>query len=259
MVGGRLRCLGTAQHLKNRHGSGFVVEVKLTDPTHEDIAAAERALLAAAAEKRAGGGATASGGAAGGGVPAGYLTLDGLKHAAAALGVAERLEQIKEAGSGWAVAAAYAASTLPAAGLPLGERAVAAADVAAWWAEESAVGAAVDHLTREAFPGASLVERHGLRLRFSVPPLGGVALSSLFGRLDAASLAVPIVSSSLSQTSLETIFNNFASQQDEEKDVARGVLVAKGAEDAAPAKGKEGVAAPAAAAARVPVGPSIEL
>merc|ERR1719164_24583 len=30
MVGGRLRCLGSCQHLKNRHGGGLMVELKLS-------------------------------------------------------------------------------------------------------------------------------------------------------------------------------------------------------------------------------------
>jgi hypothetical protein len=33
MVGGRLRCLGSVQHLKSRFGDGFQLEIKLTDGT----------------------------------------------------------------------------------------------------------------------------------------------------------------------------------------------------------------------------------
>ena len=33
MVGGRLQCLGSPQHLKNRFGQGFLTEIKLTAPT----------------------------------------------------------------------------------------------------------------------------------------------------------------------------------------------------------------------------------
>jgi ABC-type uncharacterized transport system ATPase subunit len=37
MVGGRLRCLGSPQHLKNRYGQGFLNEVKLLAPSIDDI------------------------------------------------------------------------------------------------------------------------------------------------------------------------------------------------------------------------------
>jgi ABC-type multidrug transport system ATPase subunit len=32
MVGGRLQCLGSPQHLKSRFGQGFLVEVKVAAP-----------------------------------------------------------------------------------------------------------------------------------------------------------------------------------------------------------------------------------
>merc|ERR1712159_243684 len=38
MVGGRLRCHGTAQHLKSKYGRGFMVDVKMLAPTAEEIA-----------------------------------------------------------------------------------------------------------------------------------------------------------------------------------------------------------------------------
>ena len=33
MVGGRLRCLGSPQHLKNRFGQGYLVELKQVAPS----------------------------------------------------------------------------------------------------------------------------------------------------------------------------------------------------------------------------------
>merc|ERR1711939_47496 len=35
MVGGRLRCLGSTQHLKNKYGAGYTLEMKVKDETAE--------------------------------------------------------------------------------------------------------------------------------------------------------------------------------------------------------------------------------
>ena len=37
MVGGRLRCLGTIQHLKSKYGHGYTLTARIYDPSYEDI------------------------------------------------------------------------------------------------------------------------------------------------------------------------------------------------------------------------------
>ena len=44
MVGGRLRCLGSCQHLKNRFAMGFQLDVTTTTPSEEEIAACAQRL-----------------------------------------------------------------------------------------------------------------------------------------------------------------------------------------------------------------------
>ncbi len=39
MVGGRLKCLGSIQHLKNKFGKGIMIETKFMDPSNEQLAA----------------------------------------------------------------------------------------------------------------------------------------------------------------------------------------------------------------------------
>ncbi|DAZ97520.1 TPA: hypothetical protein N0F65_009788, partial [Lagenidium giganteum] len=39
MVGGRMRCLGSVQHLKNRFGNGLMVELKLEQPPVTEVEA----------------------------------------------------------------------------------------------------------------------------------------------------------------------------------------------------------------------------
>ena len=37
MVGGVLRCLGSGQRLRSRYGKGFQIEVRLKNPTDEEV------------------------------------------------------------------------------------------------------------------------------------------------------------------------------------------------------------------------------
>jgi hypothetical protein len=69
------------------------------------------------------------------------------------------------------------------------------------------------------------VERHGLKLRFKIPPQSD-PLGRLFMRIEAAKARLRIREYSFSQTTLEQVFNFFAAQQEEEKGVARGMEMA---------------------------------
>jgi hypothetical protein len=95
-------------------------------------------------------------------------------------------------------------------------------DFVTWWAEEDLARNAALAMTVQAFPGAQLAERHGSQLRFKIPPQG-VPIGELFSRVEAARAPLNIRTYSLSQTSLEAVFNSFAAQQEEETGVARGM------------------------------------
>ena len=65
-------------------------------------------------------------------------------------------------------------------------------------------------------------------MRYELPKqqhAGGMALPRIFGFLEEQREALGVESYSLSQTSLEQIFNGFASQQEEEKGGAAGIVV----------------------------------
>jgi len=208
MVGGRLRCLGTSQHLKSRHGSGFVTEVRLAPPpllATDALVVAVRAQLA---------------GAAGGG-PAETVSAAALPALLARLGCPARLAELRPDGAGWQLAGA-----LQAAGL------VSVRELAAFLAEEDAVERLRVHLGA-AFPGASLVERQGLVLRLAIPPGGNASLAVMFAKLEAARAPCGIATYTLSQTTLEMVFNTMAAQQEEEQGLARGVVLAPAAAAAA--------------------------
>ena len=201
MVGGRLRCFGSAQRLRDVHGSGFVFEAKLQPPSVEAVQAAWAQLE--------GVGAAAS------------ICRVSFPKLAAALNMPAREAYISEAGTAWALHSAWNAS--PTKTLPLDQ-------LATWWASEDDVDAFMAAVA-VALPGAALVERQGMQLRFSVPPTesGGVGkrLSEAFARIEALRAGHALASMSLSQTSLEQIFNLLAGSQDEERNVARGLITHK--------------------------------
>ena len=209
MVGGRLRCLGSAQHLRTRHGSGFAVELRLAPPTLASIAAVEATTALALGT---------------GSVAPPTITRAQLDIAAAALGNAPRAEQVSESGTGWALHSAFHRSD--AGQIPTSL-------FSSWWAAEQGAKEITVHFSgdgsdgsspaaRGVFPGSALVERQGLLLRFSVPNTGE-SLASLFRKLEGARAATGLAfEASLGQTSLEAVFNHFAGQQEEEVGAVRG-------------------------------------
>jgi hypothetical protein len=119
-------------------------------------------------------------------------------------------------GSGWSIASAMASSG-----------SCSAREFAEWWAYES-VAARLHHFLTSTFQGARIVERHGEFLRYQLPETD-MPLSEIFRTIEAEKTRLQIVTYSLSQTTLEQIFNVFAAQQDEEVGAVRGLLT--GAED----------------------------
>ncbi|GAB9474014.1 hypothetical protein Gpo141_00011156 [Globisporangium polare] len=99
----------------------------------------------------------------------------------------------------------------------------------AWWiAEERFVG--LDSFLKECFGATSvqLLERQNDLCRYKLTSSGAdksaLRLSSVFKLVEHGKTTHHIREYSVSQTSLEQIFNYFASQQSEEKGVARGMV-----------------------------------
>jgi ATP-binding cassette subfamily A (ABC1) protein 3 len=193
MVGGRLRCLGSAQHLRNRHGQGYQAEVKLGEPPADVVAGIAASISVAIGE-------------------ASMLLPSAVGTVSAALGNPERAFQVSESGTGWVVFSAFSRSTAPGNAIPV-------ADFAAWWAAEERARIVHEYLCDAAFPGSTLIERNGTVVRYRL--LSAEPLSALFSKLEA-SRGLGVTGFTLGQTTLEQIFNGFASQQEEEKGVARG-------------------------------------
>jgi hypothetical protein len=229
MVGGRMRCLGTPQHLRSKYGSGFQVEVKLAEPSEAAVAALSdtirRLLAPAGANATAAASIAPASGTAAAALPSGggLIARADLQAVCGRLGQPERFPQISETGAGWALHSALERSLLPRADLPplAGERAIPVADFAAWWALESDVAAVTAYFTAEAFPGTTTLERQGQTVRYKVPaqsdPLGAV-----FAKVELARTRAAVAGLSVNQTTLEQIFIQFSRQQTEERGVARG-------------------------------------
>eukprot|EP00386_Alphamonas_edax_P015054 GDKI01046074.1.p1 GENE.GDKI01046074.1~~GDKI01046074.1.p1 ORF type:complete len:103 (+),score=31.77 GDKI01046074.1:1-309(+) len=93
----------------------------------------------------------------------------------------------------------------------MGERTghVAARVFAEWWLAEDS-GAKLQAVMHHEFPGSSMLEHHGYMWRFNLPKQEGVSLGALFGVLESRREEACIAEYSLSQTTLEQIFNQFA-------------------------------------------------
>ena len=217
MVGGRLRCLGSSQQLKARHGDGYAVEVRLAAIQEEAIQAVMRAMVVAGAGE--------------------FVQSNSFAEIAARLGDAQRVTQISEMGTGWTLLAAWRKAATSGGGIPLRV-------IAEWWAGEQRVidlvayfcgvsasdvtGAATSSssmklLTGGVFPRSMMSERQGNLIRFKVPNTGA-KLADLFRAIEVAKVRTGIqFEASLGQTTLENIFVAFAAEQEEERGVARGM------------------------------------
>jgi ATP-binding cassette, subfamily A (ABC1), member 3 len=258
MVGGRLRCLGSTQHLKSKFGNGYLAVFKVAPPTEDrvdrtlamlrpflEVASADGGL-AGAADGVDEVGAAAAAAAAAAALPA-VRRPDGrvdpyaglrmparnVMAACEALGDKQRSRMLSPSSTGWALAATLAV-----------EGSVEARLFADWWAGES-LGASLHHFVNTTFPGAELLERHGEFFRYKLPATGTTRLSAIFGSIEANKAALSIAEYSLSQMSLESIFNALAAMQEEERGVARGM----GAQG--PAEGGDGAAGAGGASAAI--------
>ncbi|KAG7399525.1 hypothetical protein PHYBOEH_008650 [Phytophthora boehmeriae] len=197
MVGGRLRCLGSVQHLKNRFGDGLMLELKLQPTPMHDIHARVASVF-------------------GGSAPTTTFPQAELRTRCEALGDASWAEKIVMShATGYALAAALERDGTMRLGM-----------LCAWWAAEERF-LALDAFLRDGFAvdpksGVNLLERQNDLCRYKLT--GQVPrLANVFRRVEGRKQQLGIREYAVSQTTLEQIFNNFAGQQSEEKGVARGI------------------------------------
>jgi ATP-binding cassette subfamily A (ABC1) protein 1 len=189
MVGGRMRCLGGPQHLKNKFGKGLQMEVKL--------GATKKNAVTELANKLPGG-------------ATGAVLPSALQAACEALGNSVRYSWCTlEDEKGWLVAEQMKR-----------HKKLKNMAFCEWWIGEDRAQELLDFMA-EKFQ-AECVERHGDQFRFSVGNLDHT-LAEIFSEMEMAKSVQNISSYSVSQTTLEQIFNQFASQQEEEVGTTRGI------------------------------------
>ncbi|KAG7387511.1 hypothetical protein PHYPSEUDO_014033 [Phytophthora pseudosyringae] len=185
MVDGGLHCFGSIPHLKTRFGDGFLLECKLeAPPTHavSDLAHLICDHLQTALTQEAGVQVTSS-------QIAGVCT---------ALGNTKYVDSVSATFS-----------------TQLGRRngAVDLASFCNWWLLEDQVQR-LDKFLQTEFSGVALIERQADFCRYKVSGIAqeqiATALSRMFEVVEAAKGRLGIKEYSLSQTSLEQIFNSFA-------------------------------------------------
>lgn len=231
MVGGRLRCLGSGQHLRDRFGLGYQLEISFTVPdadvdpvAHEKILEIQRALnISPNSEVAPVDVDVEEGDMTPTGTDAIRISEAQVRDSLNILGKADWLPRISKSGSGSELLLAIETN-----------KSVGLKHFATWWIMEEVVDRFVAFADKN-LSGYHLRERQANRLRLSVPLLppradGDVGvieprtLSKMFGCIEPCKDQLGIKEYSVAQTSLEQIFNTFASKQSEETDESSGIF-----------------------------------
>ncbi|CAK4964438.1 unnamed protein product [Aphanomyces euteiches] len=193
MVGGRLRCLGSIQHLKNRFGDGLMMHVRVAPVSSNDVDRFSNEAFGLDT----------------------MLTKERMDEACAALGKPHRARCVTSShATGYVLAESLTRNGY-----------IRVHDFSAWWLSEDRFEALSEYLG-QGFGSANvqLLERQSDVSRFKL--LGTkqtLALSNVFSMIETSKADLSVKEYTVSQTTLEQIFNNFASQQTQETGVARGV------------------------------------
>lgn len=195
LVSGKLTCLGSVEHLKQKFGRGYTVEVTIREPEQEAVAK----LCDDVEQFLSGSGSNSN------------ISHDSVMNVCSMLGMAKRGQAILTGeGNGW-VLESYLEST---GFIPV--------DIfCSWWLSEN-LSDTLQVFFQTQFRGSELIEHQGDHFRFQVPK-HGLRPHMIFGLLEGNKTHLHVNEYGVSETSLEHIFNNMAAQQDEERLVANGM------------------------------------
>lgn len=187
MVGGRLRCIGSNQHLKARFGSGYQLEVRIEPSGDAEVRSAVENWRLPESIKR-----------------------EEISTVCARLGAPERAEHIREGSAvGWLIHEMLER-----------EGCVSALVFTNWWLLEDRVAKLAAFL-EERFAGTMMLERHDRTLRYRLPVACQIA--EVFRALEEAQKRFKLEEYGVSQTTLEQIFNDFAAKQEAEAEAVQGL------------------------------------
>ncbi|EGZ19833.1 ABC transporter lipid export ABCA family [Phytophthora sojae] len=193
MVGGRLRCLGSVQHLKSRFGDGLVFDVKLANPSQEELDELVHQHFGGANE---------------------VVTRADLEDKCRSFSDQELAQRVVASHpTGYGIAAVLERDGY-----------IRAEAFLSWCLEETRFDALLHFLSYSfSHGGVTVMERQNDFCRFKLRGANDeLWLSKVFALVEDVKEKMHIREYSVSQTSLEQIFNYFASQQAEEQGVARG-------------------------------------
>ncbi|OQS03575.1 ATP-binding Cassette (ABC) Superfamily, partial [Thraustotheca clavata] len=182
LVSGQLKCLGTAQHLKQKFGRGFTVDLKLKSCDKEALWPSLNTTKA-------------------------YMDMNDMSILCHEMKIPSRMVKITQ---DWILQHYMERDN----GVPI--------DVLRqWWALEDASDLLLKLLSK-GIKGACLVEHHGEYFRFQIPKAYGHTLQSLFQWMENNKANVALEQYSVSDTTLEEIFNCMAADQEEERQIIAG-------------------------------------
>jgi hypothetical protein len=196
MANGRLRCIGSAQHLKNKFGQGFQVEMKVKLVNQEDADYAKNFLTLAHSKL----------GSREDEVSIEpdevFFTLEEVTKELNELTGDEFLSSMVTPEYPWGGYSVWKDATSEV-GASLGE-------VAAFATTELRMRK-LDLFVKEHYPSSSLRERQDYKARYEVSS-EGVQIASIFATIEANKDALQLADYCVSQTSLEQVFNMHAAE-----------------------------------------------
>jgi len=177
MVDGNLKCLGTSQHIKNKFGGGYEIEVKMELPTREEVQAVIQRLGANNKETLVNSEA--------------LQVLQSMQ--------AEHLrKEVKEEGAGSVIFS------------ELKKGKISTRLLVEWIMIEKS-GEKLKEFFRQAFGQISVIEHFQSFYRFKAS--NQITIGSFFGLLEKNKSQLKIQQYSIKQGSIEQIFNNFAAEE----------------------------------------------
>lgn len=225
MVNGKLRCLGSTQHLKHRHGNGFEVNFKFRQPTDEQLVSTWN--ISAGDGGRSGRGRTPSTSQTNPDAlwVSGRYKPDDLDHTKFTLAdITSIAHSLQHPECLPLIAPCQSGATIHESLQSEGH--VSARIFLDWWLTERYF-VRLEQYLQETFPPMErilLLERNNaLTCRYRIQlDISGTkdenahtnALSDIFAKLEQAKESLSIQEYSVGQTTLEQIFNHFAGMQD---------------------------------------------
>ncbi|XP_047311317.1 ABC transporter A family member 1 [Impatiens glandulifera] len=212
MVGGRLRCIGSPQHLKSRFGNHFELELKPTDTSLEDLEnlcrSIQEKLFHVPSQQRGGLlsdleiciGANESASIESASMSEISLSEDMIVMIGRWLGNEMRVQELVS--STKLSLSSFGEQLFRDGGIPLPV-------FSEWWLAKDKFSV-IDTFVLSSFPGATSQGCNGLSVKYQLPYAEELSLADVFGHIERNRDLLGIADYSISQSTLESIFNHFA-------------------------------------------------